>query len=80
MSQKKIRLIRKLAFGQVCPTGHLSAKGSKIQITNKTINRRIKRFYKGLGDGIRQKINRENITEFNKKPSQSIVMDKPQGI
>lgn len=80
MSGKKMKLIRKLAFGEVCPPGHLSAKGSKIQITNKTINRRIKRFYKGLNDTLRQKINKTNIIEFNKKPPQSIVKDKPQGI
>lgn len=55
MSQKKIKLLRKIAFGQEVPQGHILKNGSKLPITNKTINRRVKRFYNGLSQELKSK-------------------------
>ena len=60
MSQKKIKLLRKIAFGQEVPKGHFSQNGSRLEITNKTINRRVKRFYNGLSKELKSKFKKRN--------------------
>jgi hypothetical protein len=71
MSQKKTKALRKLAFGQAVPGGRRSAPGSNAPITNKTICRRIKRFYNSLGDDLRSKFNRVEVARMMDKKSPS---------
>lgn len=62
MSQKKIKLLRKIAFGQEVPKGHILRNGSNLEITNKTINRRVKRFYNGLSKDLKSKFQKNTPT------------------